>query len=115
MLRAANEELKLGANQDLVATAEHRAKELEETMEKLWIELDLDGARDDQARLEGDVMLLTEATIFLEAELKVEGPKVVAAYTTSRGFKSGLEKLGWSATSSGTRWQSNGCRGSIHR
>ncbi|RRT69643.1 hypothetical protein B296_00036604 [Ensete ventricosum] len=51
MLRAANEELKLGANQDLVVTVEHRAKELEETMEKLWIELE--SLKNHGGRLQG--------------------------------------------------------------
>ncbi|RZR74423.1 hypothetical protein BHM03_00036786, partial [Ensete ventricosum] len=54
----------------------------------------LDGARDDQARLEGDVLSLTEVVAFLEAKLKAEGQKVVAAYKASRGFESGLEKIG---------------------
>ncbi|RRT60529.1 hypothetical protein B296_00023146 [Ensete ventricosum] len=51
-------------------------------------------ARNDRARLEGDVLSLIEATTFLEAELKVEGSKVMAAYKASRGFESGLEKMG---------------------
>ncbi|RRT39381.1 hypothetical protein B296_00031055 [Ensete ventricosum] len=40
LCEAANKELKLGANQDLVAATEHRAKELEETMGKLRTELE---------------------------------------------------------------------------
>ncbi|RWW49678.1 hypothetical protein BHE74_00044122 [Ensete ventricosum] len=39
-LRAANKELKLGANQELVATAKHRVKELEDEAGKAWIELE---------------------------------------------------------------------------
>ncbi|RWW84295.1 hypothetical protein BHE74_00007112 [Ensete ventricosum] len=54
----------------------------------------LDGARNDPARLEGDILSLTEATAVLEAELKAEGMKAVATYKASRGFKSGLEKMG---------------------
>ncbi|RWW21846.1 hypothetical protein GW17_00013980 [Ensete ventricosum] len=54
----------------------------------------LDGARNDRARLEGDVLSLTEAAAFLEAELKVEGPKAMATYKVSRGFESGLERIG---------------------
>ncbi|RWW76619.1 hypothetical protein BHE74_00015278 [Ensete ventricosum] len=54
----------------------------------------LDGARNDRARLEGDVLLLTEAATFLEAELKAEGSKAVIAYKASRGFELGLEKMG---------------------
>ncbi|RZR80318.1 hypothetical protein BHM03_00006316 [Ensete ventricosum] len=54
----------------------------------------LDEARNDRARLEGDVLSLTEAVTFLEAKLKAEGQKAVAAYKASRGFKSGLEKMG---------------------
>ncbi|RZR91639.1 hypothetical protein BHM03_00019795 [Ensete ventricosum] len=54
----------------------------------------LDGARNDRARLEGDILSLTEATAVLEAELKAEGMKAVATYKASRGFKSGLEKMG---------------------
>ncbi|RWW67795.1 hypothetical protein BHE74_00024722 [Ensete ventricosum] len=48
----------------------------------------------DGAHLEGDVFSLTEVAAFLEAELKTEGQKVVATYKASRGFKSGLEKMG---------------------
>ncbi|RWW32887.1 hypothetical protein BHE74_00005934 [Ensete ventricosum] len=81
---------------------EHRAKEIEETVGKLRTELEslknqqkgleqevgilligLDRARDDRARQEGDVLSLTEATTFLEAEPKAEGPKVMAAYKAS--------------------------------
>ncbi|RRT65364.1 hypothetical protein B296_00028287 [Ensete ventricosum] len=54
----------------------------------------LDGARNNRARLEGDVLSLTKAVTFLEAKLKDEGEKAVAAYKASRGFKSGLEKMG---------------------
>ncbi|RWW26393.1 hypothetical protein GW17_00009217 [Ensete ventricosum] len=54
----------------------------------------LDGAWNDRARLEGDVLSLTEAATLLEAELKVEGPRAVAVYKASRGFESGLEKMG---------------------
>ncbi|RZS03491.1 hypothetical protein BHM03_00033681 [Ensete ventricosum] len=54
----------------------------------------LDGARNDRAHLEGDVLSLTEAAALLEAELKAEGPKVVVAYKASRGFELGLEKMG---------------------
>ncbi|RWW48196.1 hypothetical protein BHE74_00045746 [Ensete ventricosum] len=112
-LRAANKELKAGVGQELVAAAERRAKELEGKVEKMWTKLEslrsqrrefeqevgllrssLDGARDDQARLEGDVLSLTEVVAFLEAKLKAEGQKVVAAYKASRGFESGLEKIG---------------------
>ncbi|RRT55436.1 hypothetical protein B296_00027047 [Ensete ventricosum] len=112
-LRAANKELKVRASQELVAAAEHWAKELEETMEKLQAELgslrgqrkdleqevsilrsSLDGAQDDRARLERDVLSLTEAMTLLEAELKAEGPKAVVAYKASRGFESSLKKMG---------------------
>ncbi|RWW19001.1 hypothetical protein GW17_00016977 [Ensete ventricosum] len=112
-LRAVNKELKLGGNQELLAVAEHRAKEYEDEAKKLRAELEylrnlrreleeevgvlhsnLDGARNDRARLEGDVLSLTEAAVFLKAELKVEGPKVVIAYKASRGFELGLEKMG---------------------
>ncbi|RRT85884.1 hypothetical protein B296_00001723, partial [Ensete ventricosum] len=54
----------------------------------------LDGARNDRARLEGDVLSLIEAVTLLKAELKGEGVKAVAAYKPSRGFESGLEKMG---------------------
>ncbi|RWW26351.1 hypothetical protein GW17_00009268 [Ensete ventricosum] len=53
----------------------------------------LDGARSDRARLEVDVLSLTEVAALLEAELKVKGPKAVAAYKASRGFESGLKKM----------------------
>ncbi|RZS02594.1 hypothetical protein BHM03_00032656 [Ensete ventricosum] len=45
-------------------------------------------------RVEWDVLSLTEATTLLEAELKAERPKAVAAYKASLGFESGLEKMG---------------------
>ncbi|RZS16639.1 hypothetical protein BHM03_00048661 [Ensete ventricosum] len=89
------------------------AKEWEDKAKKLWTELEslrnqqreleqevgvlrssLDGARNDRARLEGDVLSLTEAAAFLEAELKAEGSKAVTAYKASRGFELGLEKMG---------------------
>ncbi|RRT69108.1 hypothetical protein B296_00026524 [Ensete ventricosum] len=54
----------------------------------------LDEARNDRARLEGDVLSLTEAMTLLKAELKAKGPRAVAAYKASRGFESGLEKMG---------------------
>ncbi|RWW70352.1 hypothetical protein BHE74_00021981 [Ensete ventricosum] len=84
----------LGPNQELDVTAEHRAKELEEDVKKLRAELDLDGARDDRTRLEGDVLSLTEATTLLEAELKAKWSKAMDAYKASRGFESCLEKMG---------------------
>ncbi|RWW73086.1 hypothetical protein BHE74_00019070 [Ensete ventricosum] len=90
-LRFANKELKLGANQELIAASERRVKEL---LEIGVLPSSLDGAQVDQARLEGDVLSLTEATTFLEVELKGEGPKVVATYKASRGFESSLEKMG---------------------
>ncbi|RZR98908.1 hypothetical protein BHM03_00028355 [Ensete ventricosum] len=112
-LQVANKELKVGANQELVAAIERHAKELEEIVEKLWAKLEslrsqrkdleqevsilhssLDGARDDRALLEGDVLSLTKAMTLLEAELKTEGLKVVVAYKASQGFESGREKMG---------------------
>ncbi|RRT61127.1 hypothetical protein B296_00034024 [Ensete ventricosum] len=93
--------------------AECRAKKLEEHVEKLRAKLEslknqqkglnqevgilrssYNGARDYRVRLEGDVLSLTEATMLLEVELKVKGPKAVDAFKVSRGFKSGLEKMG---------------------
>ncbi|RRT47570.1 hypothetical protein B296_00029420 [Ensete ventricosum] len=79
-LRAANKELEVGVDQELIAAVEQRAK---------LLRANLDGAH-----VEGDVFSMTEAVAFLEAELKTEGQKVVAAYKASRGFKSGLEKMG---------------------
>ncbi|RZR87470.1 hypothetical protein BHM03_00014910 [Ensete ventricosum] len=112
-LRAANKGLKLGASQNLVVVAELHAKGLEKDVNKLRAELEslnnqrrdmeqevgvlrssLDGARNDRARLEGDVLSLIEAPTLLEVELKAEGPKAVAAHKASRGFESGLEKMG---------------------
>ncbi|RRT70026.1 hypothetical protein B296_00028431 [Ensete ventricosum] len=55
----------------------------------------LDGARNDRAYLEEDVLSLIEAMTLLKAELKGKGAKTVAAYKASRGFESGLEKVGW--------------------
>ncbi|RRT45919.1 hypothetical protein B296_00021519 [Ensete ventricosum] len=96
-------------DQELVAIAERRVKELEGEVEKIQTELEslrsqqrkleqevgllhssLDGARNDRARLEGDVLSVIEAAAFLEAE----GPKAVATYKASRGFESVLEKMG---------------------
>ncbi|RRT52308.1 hypothetical protein B296_00031308 [Ensete ventricosum] len=113
VLQAANKELKLGANQDLVVVIEFHAKGLEEDVKKLRAELEslknqrrglegevevlcssLDRARDDRARLDGDVLSLIEAASLLEVELKAEEPKAVATYKASRGFESGLEKMG---------------------
>ncbi|RWV85877.1 hypothetical protein GW17_00052291 [Ensete ventricosum] len=54
----------------------------------------LDEARNDRARLEGDVLSLIEAATFLEVELKAERPKPMTAYKASRGFELGLEKMG---------------------
>ncbi|RZS23510.1 hypothetical protein BHM03_00056471 [Ensete ventricosum] len=84
----ANKELKLRAYQELVTTVEHRAKELEEEAKNL------DKARSDRARLEGDVPSLTETTTFLEAELKGEGPKAMATHKASQRFELGLKKMG---------------------
>ncbi|RRT34312.1 hypothetical protein B296_00040024 [Ensete ventricosum] len=95
--------LQLGANQELVTAAEFRVKGLEEDIKKLQVELEsvknqrreleqeagvlrssLDGAQNDRARLEGDVLSLTEVVALLEAELKAEGPRVVALQGVSR-------------------------------
>ncbi|RWW74970.1 hypothetical protein BHE74_00017031 [Ensete ventricosum] len=92
---------------------ELRAKGLEEDINNLRTELEslrnkrkeleqevrvmcsiLDEARNDRACLEGDVLSLTKAVALLEVELTAEGPKAVAAYKASRGFESGLEKMG---------------------
>ncbi|RWV92946.1 hypothetical protein GW17_00044633 [Ensete ventricosum] len=112
-LRATNKELKASVGQELAATTERRVKELEAEIERIRTELDslrsqlrefeqevrllhssLYGAQNDQARLEGDVLSLTEVAALLEAELKAEGQKVVAAYKASQGFESGLKKMG---------------------
>ncbi|RRT46510.1 hypothetical protein B296_00013983 [Ensete ventricosum] len=112
-LQAANKELKDRADQDLVAAAEAHVKELEGNVNKLRGEMkplktqrrrleeevgilrsSSDEAQNDRARLEGDVLSLTEATTLLEAKLKNEGVKAVVAYKASRGFESGLEKMG---------------------
>ncbi|RWW38754.1 hypothetical protein BHE74_00055986 [Ensete ventricosum] len=50
--------------------------------------------RNDRALLEGDVLSLIKAAAFLEAELKVEDQKAVAAYKASQGFESSLKKIG---------------------
>ncbi|RWV79780.1 hypothetical protein GW17_00059036 [Ensete ventricosum] len=54
----------------------------------------LDGAQNDRARLEGDVLSLTEATALLKVKLKAEGQNAVAAHKASRRFESSLEKMG---------------------
>ncbi|RRT70169.1 hypothetical protein B296_00031977 [Ensete ventricosum] len=63
----------------------------------------LDGARNDRAHLEGDVLSLIKGATLLEAEQKGEGIKIVAAYKASRGFESGLEKMGWVSNKFGYR------------
>ncbi|RZR71581.1 hypothetical protein BHM03_00005933 [Ensete ventricosum] len=112
-LWAANKELKASVGQELAATVERWVKELETEIERIQTELEslrsqrreseqevgllcssLDGARNDGARLEGDVLSLTEAATLLQAELKAEDQKAVAAYKASRGFEYGLEKMG---------------------
>ncbi|RWW23060.1 hypothetical protein GW17_00012710 [Ensete ventricosum] len=72
----------------------------------------LDGAQNDRARLEEDVLSLTEMAALLEAELKGEGAKVVAAY---KALIWASRRWGGSATSSGTGWRSSGCGGNIRR
>ncbi|RZS20758.1 hypothetical protein BHM03_00053315 [Ensete ventricosum] len=54
----------------------------------------LDGAQNDRAHLEEDVLSLIEAMTLLKAELKGKGAKMVGVYKASRGFESGLEKMG---------------------
>ncbi|RRT55078.1 hypothetical protein B296_00048723 [Ensete ventricosum] len=54
----------------------------------------LDGAQNDRARLEGDVLSLTEAAALLKVELKAEGQNAVATHKASRRFESSLEKMG---------------------
>ncbi|RZS18225.1 hypothetical protein BHM03_00050458, partial [Ensete ventricosum] len=112
VLRAANKELKLGASQDLVTVTKLCVNGLEEDINKLQAELEslknqrremdqevgvqrsnLDGARNDRARLEGDLLSLTEAMALLKAELKADGLKAVATYKASQGFESGLKKM----------------------
>ncbi|RRT71284.1 hypothetical protein B296_00031872, partial [Ensete ventricosum] len=68
-------------------------RRLEEEVGILWSSLD--GARDDRARLEGDVLSLTEVAMLLEAKLKDEGAKAVVGYKASQGFELGLKKMGW--------------------
>ncbi|RRT64300.1 hypothetical protein B296_00029613 [Ensete ventricosum] len=75
-----------------LASYKSRRKGLEQEVDIL--RYNLDGALDDRARLEGDVLSLIEATVLLKSELKAEGPKAVIAYKASRGFESGLEKIG---------------------
>ncbi|RWW81569.1 hypothetical protein BHE74_00010014, partial [Ensete ventricosum] len=112
VLRAANKELKLGASQDLVTVTKLCVNGLEEDINKLQAELEslknqrremdqevgvqhsnLDGARNDRARLEGDLLSLTEAMALLKAELKADGLKAVATYKASQGFESSLKKM----------------------
>ncbi|RWV95706.1 hypothetical protein GW17_00041648 [Ensete ventricosum] len=56
----------------------------------------LQEARDDRARLEEEVLPLTEAATLLQSELKVEGEglKAITQYKASQGFESGLVKMG---------------------
>ncbi|RWV78531.1 hypothetical protein GW17_00060482, partial [Ensete ventricosum] len=111
--------------QELVATAEWWAKELEGEFEKMRTELEslrnqqreleqeigllhssLDGARNDRARLEGDVLSLTEAAVFLEAELKVEGQKAWPPTSNPEGSSLASRRWGGSAMSSEIRGRS---------
>ncbi|RWW40615.1 hypothetical protein BHE74_00053957 [Ensete ventricosum] len=89
-LRAANKELKASVGQELVAAAEWWVKELEAEIERMWAELE--SHRSQRRELEQEVGLLHST--FLEAELKVAGQKAMAAYKASRGFQSGLGKMG---------------------
>ncbi|RRT69328.1 hypothetical protein B296_00024533 [Ensete ventricosum] len=54
----------------------------------------LQEARDDRARLEEEVLPLTEAATLLQSELKAEGLKAITQYKASQGFESGLVKMG---------------------
>ncbi|RWW58147.1 hypothetical protein BHE74_00035025 [Ensete ventricosum] len=85
-LKAANKELKASVNQELVAAAEQRVKELETKIKRMQAELE--SHRIQQRELKKEVGFLRST------ELKVEGHKVVAAYKVTRGFESGLEKMG---------------------
>ncbi|RZS02538.1 hypothetical protein BHM03_00032598 [Ensete ventricosum] len=86
LCEAANKEFKHQAGQDLVATTILRVNELEGDVDRLRAELEslmnqqmrleeevgvlhssLDGARNDRACLEGDVLSLSEAATLLEA------------------------------------------------
>ncbi|RRT55667.1 hypothetical protein B296_00039856 [Ensete ventricosum] len=75
-----------GIGQELAAIVEWQVKELEGKIES--IRTKPESHRSQQRELE------QEAVAFLEAELKAEGQKAVAAYKASRGFKFGLEKMG---------------------
>ncbi|RRT40549.1 hypothetical protein B296_00046892 [Ensete ventricosum] len=69
-LRAANKELKAGVGQELVAFAELWVKELEGEVENMWTELE--SLRSQRRELEQDVGVMR----------------------SSRGFESGLKKMG---------------------
>ncbi|RZR87597.1 hypothetical protein BHM03_00015037 [Ensete ventricosum] len=131
MNRAGKSAVWAGVGQELVAAAEWWAKELEGEFEKIQTELEslrsqqreleqeirllhssLDGARNDRACLEGDVLSLTEATVFLEAELKVEGQKAWPPTRHPEGSSLASRRWGGSAMSSGTEWRSSDFRGS---
>ncbi|RRT59603.1 hypothetical protein B296_00034558 [Ensete ventricosum] len=118
----------LMANQELVTVAEHRVKQLQEDVKKLRAELEslknqrkeleqevyvlrssLDGACDDQARLEGDVMSLTKMTTLLKAEGRRQWTPTRHLEDSSRASR----RWGGSATSSGTEWRSNDCEENI--
>ncbi|RWW40994.1 hypothetical protein BHE74_00053558, partial [Ensete ventricosum] len=71
-LRAANKELKDSVGQELAAAAERQVKELEVEIERMRTELE--SLRSQRREFEQE--------------------KVVAAYKASRGFESGLEKMG---------------------
>ncbi|RRT49929.1 hypothetical protein B296_00048788 [Ensete ventricosum] len=93
-LRAANKELKASVGQELVATVERRVKELEAKIKRMQTELESLRSQRREFEQKGNVLSLTKATTFLEAELKAEGQKAVATYKASRVFESGLEKMG---------------------
>ncbi|RWW12291.1 hypothetical protein GW17_00024051 [Ensete ventricosum] len=71
-LRAANKELKDSVGQELAAATERQVKELEAEIERMRTELE--SLRSQRREFEQE--------------------KVVAAYKASRGFESGLEKMG---------------------
>ncbi|RRT70198.1 hypothetical protein B296_00036669, partial [Ensete ventricosum] len=89
-----SEELKNRAGKSTVwlESLKYQQRRLEEEVGVLHSSLD--GDWNNRARLEGDVLSLIEVATLLEAELKVEGPRAVAFYKASRGFESGLEKMG---------------------
>ncbi|RRT72195.1 hypothetical protein B296_00010328 [Ensete ventricosum] len=92
LYECSSEKLMNRAAKSAIWSLKSQRKDLEQEISILHSSLD--GARDDRARLEGDVLSLTKAVALLEAELKAEGPKAVAIYNASEGSSRASRRWG---------------------